>query len=50
MVLTDRLGKLTERVDKFAERVDKLAELGEHTDERLNALITIVDGIIHKQQ
>ncbi len=43
VVLTDRLGKLT-------ERVDKLAELGEHTDERLNALITIVDGIIHKQQ
>jgi hypothetical protein len=50
VVLTERLGKLTERVDKLTERVDKLAEMGQHTDERLNALITVVAGLIHRQQ
>jgi hypothetical protein len=50
VVLTDRLDKLTQRVDKLAESVDKLGALGAHTDERLNALITIVDGMIRKQQ
>jgi hypothetical protein len=41
---------LTDRLDRLTERVDKLAELGAHTDERLNALITIADWIIRKQQ
>lgn len=41
---------LTDRLDKLTVRVDKLAEMGQHTDERLNALITIVDGLIRKQQ
>lgn len=49
VVLTDRLDKLTQRLDKLTERVDKLAEMGAHTDERLNALITIVDGLVRKQ-
>lgn len=50
VVLTNRLDKLTERVDQLTERVDMLAELGRHTDQRLNALITIVDGLAHRQQ
>jgi len=37
---------LTDRLDRF---IKETAEAGKHTDERLNALITIVDGIIRKQ-
>ena len=48
VVLTDRLDKLTIRVDKLAVRMEDLAELGTHTDERLNALIKIVDGLVRK--
>jgi hypothetical protein len=36
---------LTDRLDRF---IKETAEAGKHTDERLNALITIVDGIIRK--
>ena len=39
---------LTDRLDRLAIRVDKLAELGSDTDERLNALIKIVDGLVRK--
>jgi hypothetical protein len=43
---------LTERVDKLAENVEKMrvefAEAQRHTDERLNALITVVDGMVRK--
>ena len=39
---------LTEKVDKLAEKVDKLAEAGQHTDERLNALISVVDGLVRR--
>lgn len=34
---------LTDRLDRF---IKETAEAGKHTDERLNALITIVDGIV----
>ncbi|HUA85942.1 MAG TPA: cell division protein ZapB [Bryobacteraceae bacterium] len=58
--LTERVDRLTERVDRLAEKVDRLAEkvdrlasqvselvaAQKHTDERLNALITIVDNLI----
>ena len=37
---------LTDRLDRF---IKETAEAGKHTDERLNALITIVDGFIRKQ-
>ena len=37
---------LTDRLDRFIRATE---EAGKHTDERLNALITIVDGIIRKQ-
>lgn len=50
VVLTDRMDKLTQRIDKLAERVDRFAELGAHTDERLNALIRVVGGIVRRQQ
>lgn len=48
VVLTDRLDKLTQRVDTRNTWI-KLAELGTHTDKRLNALITVVDGLVRKQ-
>ena len=37
---------LTDRLDRF---IKETAEAGKHTDERLNALISIVDGIIRRQ-
>jgi len=37
---------LTDRLDRF---IKETAEAGKHTDERLNALITIVDGIVRKR-
>ena len=40
---------LTDRVDKLTVSVATLAEAQKHTDERLNALISIVDGLIRKQ-
>lgn len=33
---------LTERVESLAERIERLAEAQEHTDQRLNVLIDIV--------
>ncbi len=54
VVLTDRLDKLTIRVDELTEagkRTDaRLAELGAHTDERLNALIKVVDDLVRRPQ
>jgi hypothetical protein len=37
---------LTDRLDRF---IKETAEAGKHTDERLNALITIVDGVIRRR-
>jgi predicted butyrate kinase (DUF1464 family) len=37
---------LTERVDKNAIAIAELIEAQKHTDQRLNALITVVDGLI----
>ena len=39
---------LTDRVDKLAAAVQELAGAQKHTDERLNVLITIVDGIVRR--
>jgi hypothetical protein len=33
----------------LTDRVDRLAQAQQHTDERLNTLVTIVDGIIRRQ-
>ena len=49
VVLTDRLDKLTGRVDKLAQTMESLAESQKATDERLGALIGIVDDIIRKR-
>jgi hypothetical protein len=49
VVLNDNLGKLTERVDKNAKAIAELTEAQKHTDDRLNALIAVVDGWIRKQ-
>ena len=40
---------LTDRVDKLAIVVSEVVEAQKHTDERLNALITVVDGIIRNR-
>jgi hypothetical protein len=41
-------GQAGQRVDKLAERMEELAAAQRHTDERLNALIGVVDGIVPK--
>jgi cob(I)alamin adenosyltransferase len=48
VVMGDHLEKLTKRMDKLTERVDKLAENAVHTDERLNALIAVVDSLVRR--
>jgi hypothetical protein len=40
---------LTDRVDKLTQGVLELRESQRHTDERLNALISIVDDPIHRR-
>ena len=46
VVLTDRLDRF---IKETAQSFKEMAEAGKHTDERLNALITIVDGVIRKR-
>jgi hypothetical protein len=46
VVLTDRLGQLTKIVVDVVEAQKRNEEAWKHTDERLNALITIVDNLI----
>jgi hypothetical protein len=46
VVLTDRLDRF---IKETAEAHKHLTEAQKHTDERLNALITIVDGVIRKR-
>jgi hypothetical protein len=40
---------LTDRVDKLAVSVQELRDAQKHTDERLNALITVVDGLVRNR-
>jgi len=40
---------LTDRVDKLGQRVDKLVENSQRSDERMDALIAVVDGIVRRQ-
>ena len=40
---------LTDRVDKVAIALRQLAESEKHTDERLNALIAVVDDLVRKR-
>jgi len=46
VLLTDSLDKLTIRVDKLAVTVQELTESQKHTDDRLSALIHVVDDWI----
>ena len=49
VVLTDRLDKLTQRVDHLTQAQAEQAESAKDANERLNALIRIVDEIIRKR-
>lgn len=40
---------LTDRVDKLTQNVEKLTESQKHTDDRLNALIALVDDQIRRR-
>ena len=39
----------TDRIDRLAQTVGELSEAHKHTDERLNALIAVVDDIVRKR-
>ena len=40
---------LTDRLDRLAQSVKENAQAQKHTDERLNALIAVVDDIVRKR-
>ena len=40
---------LTDRIDKLAKSVQDLADARKHTDQRLNALMGVVDGWIRQR-
>jgi len=46
--LTVNVSTITERLSAIAATVQKLAEGQKHTDERLNALIAVVDELVRK--
>jgi peptidoglycan hydrolase CwlO-like protein len=62
VLLVDSMDGLTKRVDKLASafhelteaqalterKIQELTEAQKHTDERMNALITVVDGIVRR--
>jgi uncharacterized protein (DUF3084 family) len=39
---------LTDRVDKLGQRVDKLVENSQRSDDRMDALIAVVDGVVRR--
>ena len=41
--LTVRIDQLTDRMDQLTDRLDRLAQAQQHTDERLNTLINVVE-------
>jgi len=48
IVLGDRMDKLAETMQELARSQKELADQQKHTDARMNALITVVDGLIRK--
>jgi hypothetical protein len=48
VVLTDRVDKLALRMDQLSAAVRELTEAQKHTDDRLDALIHVVDDSIRK--
>lgn len=49
VVMTETVDKLGKRVDDLGVKIDRLADSQLGTEERLNALINIVDGIVRKR-
>jgi methyl-accepting chemotaxis protein len=46
--LTQRMDELAETMKEVAESQKELAEAQKHTDQRMDALIAVVDGMIRK--
>ncbi len=46
----DQLAQLTARTGSLEAEMQKLAESQRHTDERLNALIAVVDQVVRRDQ
>lgn len=49
VILTDRVDKLAIQGDRTFAALTDLAESQKHTDERLNALISVVDDLVRKR-
>jgi hypothetical protein len=49
VVLTDRVDKLAIRLDSAIGAIQDLTAAQRHTDERLNALISVVDDIVRRR-
>ena len=49
VVLTDRVDKLALRLDTTITAIQELTSSQRHTDERLNALIAVVDDIVRRR-
>jgi CII-binding regulator of phage lambda lysogenization HflD len=49
VVLSDQMSKLSDQMSKLSDQMSKLAEAQKHTDERLNDLIGVVDGMIRNR-
>jgi hypothetical protein len=50
IVLGDRMDKLAETMEKVAQAQKELADAQKHTDQRMDALIAVVDGLIQKRR
>ena len=48
IVLGDRMDKLAQTMQELAQSQKELAEQQKHTDGRMDALIAVVNGLIHK--
>jgi hypothetical protein len=48
LAFRDDLRQLLTAQVMLTDRVDKLAENAQHTDDRMNALIAVVDGIVRR--
>lgn len=46
--MKEGFARLTEEQRRLADAQRRLTEAQQHTEEKLNALITVVDGLIHR--
>jgi len=49
ILLTDRVDKLGVRLDMTITAIQELTASQRHTDERLNALIAVVDDVVRRR-